>query len=521
MSLQNEIDKLKTLQESFNELSSNVLDTQAVLTELNNGKQKMVDALATKNVQSSTNKTLSAIASDVRSIAQSPITIDGGEMYEKQLFGAATDKTNAYEQPDSPIWNLYQVMVNLLNDGRFLTYGGIVLCEYSKSEPDILLVGAGAGGAYLTSDDDVYYEDITHTWHDYDDRKENRWVAYFLANEFIDFTIPSPSPYRIHIGRKVGHIKSSVTSTTIKDIVCTDGNEFSLDISQTTACGNTLILNNLSKFDKPLSVPFLNGCTTAIIDIKGELTSCITKLNNTTPVLHTRSIIFKNIGEVNITTNQKAIFELHPNNNGYFYTSYISFPKGYRLYTNLFHQFAPNTSKVLTIDDIEKLATVIINNYNSVTNTTLQEIHMPDLEVIESGGYIIKAYGSSQGGIYSVLKRIVLPKLREQIGNIATFPLTSVPAACAELIDVEVGAMETSFSFSNWKPSSVLADADKTAQLNKNIRDHIAAKVTDRNGLESLTATFSQELRDVLTEETEQAFRDKNWNIAPAKTVTE
>lgn len=518
--LQNEIDKLNTLKESFSELSKKVLDTQAVLTELNHGKQEMVDALATKNVQSSTDKTLSAIASDIRSIAQSPITIDGGEMYEKQLFGAPTDKTNAYEQPDSPTWNLYQVMANLLNDGRFYTYGGIVLCEYSKSEPDIQLVGAGAGGAYLTSDDDVYYEDITHIWHDYDDRKENRWVAYFLANEFIDFTIPSPSPYKIHIGRKVGHIKSSATNTTIKDIVCTDGNEFSLDIAQTNACGDTLVLNNLSNFDKPLPVQFLNGCTKAIIDIKGELTNCIMRLNSNINTLSTRSIIFKSIGQVNITTTNNAIFELRITDT-YFYTSYISFPKGYRLYTNLCHQFPGNSSKVLTIDGIEKLKGLIIYNMNTTTNTTLEEIHMPDLEVIESGGMIIKAYGANQGGIYSALKRIVLPKLREQIGTIATFPLTSSPAACKELIDVEVGAMETSFSFTNWAPSGVLADTDKIVQLNKNIRDHIAAKVTDRNGLEPLTATFSQALRDVLTEETEQAFRDKNWNIAPAKTVTE
>lgn len=503
------------------EVQNKLTPLEAVLTELNNGKEEMVDALKLKNVESSTNKTLSAIAKDIRSIAQKPLTIDGGEMYEKQLFGAVTHKTVNYSQPNSPTWNLYQVMANLLNDGRFITYGGIVLCEYSKDNPDIQLVGAGAGGAYLTSDYDVYYKDTIHTWHDYDDEKENRWVAYFLFNELIDFTIPSPSPYRIHIGRKVGCIKSSVTGTTIKDIVCTDGNEFSLDIAQTNACGDALVLNNLSKFDKPLKAQFLNGCTRAMFDIKGELTSHITEITSSSLGLYTKSIIFKNIGNVNIKTNNRAILELIQRTNAYFYTSYISFPKGYRLTYRLMNQFPSNTSKVLTIDGIEKLANHIIYNMNNSTNTTLEKIHMPDLEIIESGGCIITTNNSNQGGVYSVLKSIVLPKLKEQRRSIASFPLTGFPDACKELIDVEVGAMETSFSFNNWKPSGVLADADKIVQLNKNIRDHIAAKVTDRNELEPLTATFSQELRDVLTEETEQAFRDKNWNVAPAKTTTE
>lgn len=223
--IEQQIEKLRTLQESFNELSSKVLDTQAVLTELNNGKKEMVDALATKNVQSSIDKTLSSIASDIRSIAQSPITIEGGEMYEKQLFGAPTDKTNAYEQPDSPMWNLYQVMANLLSDGRFVTYGGILLAEYTKEDNTTFLQGAGAGGAYLTSDGALYETGTTHTWNDTLDGKVNRWVAYIFKNENAEYTINSVAlcPITIHIGRKVGKITDSVAGK-ITEIVVTDGN---------------------------------------------------------------------------------------------------------------------------------------------------------------------------------------------------------------------------------------------------------------------------------------------------------
>lgn len=223
--LQNEIDRLNTLKESFSELSKKVLDTQAVLTELNNGKQEMVDALAMKNVQSSTDKTLSAIASDIRSIAQSPITIEGGEMYEKQLFGAPTDKTNTYEQPDSPMWNLYQVMTNLLSDGRFVEYGGILLAEYYKDYDTIELSGAGAGGAYVTSDGAYYTNDITHTWNHTNDDKSNRWVSYLFANAEHDFYISNTNtcPHSIHIGRSIGTI-TALVDTKISEIVVTDGN---------------------------------------------------------------------------------------------------------------------------------------------------------------------------------------------------------------------------------------------------------------------------------------------------------
>jgi hypothetical protein len=68
MSLQNEIDKLKTLQESFNELSSKVLDTQAVLTELNHGKQEIASSIKFKGTETNADKSLSELALDIRKI---------------------------------------------------------------------------------------------------------------------------------------------------------------------------------------------------------------------------------------------------------------------------------------------------------------------------------------------------------------------------------------------------------------------------------------------------------------------
>lgn len=221
--LNNKINELRTLKKSYSDLADKVLPTSALLTELENGKKALVAALAMKNVQSSTDKTLSAIASDVRSIAQSPVTIDGGEMYEKQLFGAPTDKTNAYEQPDTPLWNLYQVMANLLSDGRFVTYGGILLAEYGVDSDTIELNMVGAGGAYLTSDGAMYEVDTTHTWDRKKDGKLNRWVAYVFKEEWKDVSLTHANILSIHVGRKVGII-TCTSNTTINALVVTDGN---------------------------------------------------------------------------------------------------------------------------------------------------------------------------------------------------------------------------------------------------------------------------------------------------------
>lgn len=249
--LNNKINELRTLKKSYSDLADKILPTSALLTELENGKQEIVDALVMKNVQSSTNKTLSAIADDVRSIAQLPITMDGGELYEKQLFGSL-------EAPN--FWNLYDVLNNLLSDGRLLTYGGIVLAEYNKDNgSDIELSGAGAGGAYVVSDADgagnfkMYTTDTTHTWSTEFDGKCNRWVAYCLYEENRTFLINSTNAnvISIFIGRKVGKISCNANSK-ISNIVVPDGNYLG-DIdtgTYTTGICQQIVLRNLDKLTK-------------------------------------------------------------------------------------------------------------------------------------------------------------------------------------------------------------------------------------------------------------------------------
>ena len=499
------------------EVQNKLTPLEAVLTELNNGKQKMVDALATKNVQSSTTKTLSSIASDIRSIAQSPITIDGGEMYEKQLFGAATDKTNAYEQPDAPMWNLYQVMANILSDGRFTRYGGIVLCEYDKSVNSQLFEGASIGGIYFTSEGKIVDSLVEYVWNDFDNGKSNRWVAIINKEEYINVTFNTVenTPLSIHIGRKVGLLTTTQARTNIREIICTEGNEYTLKLAQTTF-GEQISFEGIGDVTN-LLVPEKALANTRMIklgvrDVNSE--NYLLKFNVDAPPI---SVIFSKIGKVT-----GKLFLLHYGSATRTSLSYIQFPNGYVfegdciIFQLSIGKLGENTTTIKGLKEITKGS--IIYNQHTYTNVGMEYFNIPDLEIMGASALIIKAYNNGQGCTYSALKRISIPKLR-QANVLFSVPLANDTLGVNNLIDVEVGAMETSFSVGYWRPLNILADADKTAQLNTNIRDHIAAKVTDRNGQEPLTITFHQLLRNALTEETEQAFTAKNWNIAPAKSV--
>lgn len=214
--LQTQIDSLRTLQESYDQLG-------AAAEAYNVGKTELAANITAKGVEASANETLPELAEKVNAISQESYTINGGEMYAKQLFGSL----------DTPnYWNLYEVLANLLSDGRLVQYGGILLAEYYRGYDSLALAGAGAGGAYVVSDKDengqfkMYTNDTTHTWATEFDGYGNRWVAYCFADEYHDFQITdtNTSPRSIFIGRKVGTITSLVNGR-CSQIVVTDGNE--------------------------------------------------------------------------------------------------------------------------------------------------------------------------------------------------------------------------------------------------------------------------------------------------------
>lgn len=200
-----------------------LIPVAAAAEAYNTGKVELAQNITAKGVQASADETLPELADKVSAISQESYTIDGGEIYAKQLFGSL--ETTNY-------WNLYEVLAQLLSDGRLVSYGGILLAEYCRGYDSIALAGAGSGGAYIVSDLDengqfkMYTKDTIHIWDAEFDGKADRWVAYCFADEYHDFQITetNTSPRSIFIGRKVGTITSLVNGR-ISQIVVPDRNE--------------------------------------------------------------------------------------------------------------------------------------------------------------------------------------------------------------------------------------------------------------------------------------------------------
>ncbi|MEE1131008.1 MAG: hypothetical protein UHX00_05170 [Caryophanon sp.] len=284
--LHDAISEMRNMRESYDQIG-------AAAEAYNTGKVQLAQNISSKGVPASANETLPELAEKVSAIAQESYVIQGGEMYAKQLFGSL-------ETPN--YWNLYDVLAQLLSDGRLVDYGGILLAEYYRSYDSLALSGAGTGGAYVVSDLDengqfkMYTEDTTHIWATEFDGKGNRWVAYCFADEYHDFQITdtNTSPRSIFIGRKVGTIKQYVDSRT-SQIIVPDGNvlrEYDAN-GFSTAWGQQMVLRNIENQTK--NVTFTPNLSTGIPNLEkvyfdcDTLSGCLLYCNDrgTFPVINT------------------------------------------------------------------------------------------------------------------------------------------------------------------------------------------------------------------------------------------
>lgn len=108
---------------------------------------------------------------------------------------------------------------------------------------------------------------------------------------------------------------------------------------------------------------------------------------------------------------------------------------------------------------------------------------------------------------------------------------TGIFAACPNLIDIVWGAATGNLNFATWNPTNALNASSQslltpddiaagfTSNLEKllyNIREHIAANLSDRTGLSSLSISFSAAVKAAILADqpTADAFTNKNWIIA-------
>lgn len=519
------IEEMRTMRESYDSLA-------AASSAYNEGKAELAANLRAKGIEASETESLPALAEKVTQIQTQEITIDGGEMYEEQLYGSPTNVENVdgvYVQTGGSLWNLYEVMAQLKSDPRFESYGGILLAEYFKGYDTIELLNAGAGGAYFTCDGDYYLTDKAgdnaHVWHDNDNGMMNRWVAYLFAAEDTNYTIPSTSlcPRSIHIGRKVGTIICSVAGR-IREIVVTDGNElYGTNFSSTQVWQQETVLSTKHNLGGAL---FNNNSNivSAILD----------ELEDTTGVLFSSCTNLTAVSLKKITTipDNIDIFSSSKTN-----LAYINMPSLTQIIKT--YSFNDLSSVVaLNLPSVIQLGQYGTGHYRIITSCgKLRYLKMENLTKIDTGNNLQSVISSC-----SSLEELYSPKLtylscradgsclqdnpnlkKITFGTLSTWSTnttgtTQVPFyGCQSIEDIVIGE-ETNINlfFKFWNPTTVLSTPEGIAQINANIRDHIAANVSDRTGQTSLRFTISTNLYNNLEQATIDAFTAKNWLVAGA-----
>ena len=141
----------------------------------------------------------------------------------------------------------------------------------------------------------------------------------------------------------------------------------------------------------------------------------------------------------------------------------------------------------------------------------LTELEMPELETINA-----PIYGADTLVGLTALR---MPKLKYWNAAFSATTYAS-DSGLPNLIDLEVGPVQTNMDVRYWNPTNVLADADKTATFLQNFREHIALRLT-ANG-SGLTLTLSQAVRNAIhAAESTYGIENiivtqKGWTISPA-----
>lgn len=442
------INEMRNMRESYDQIG-------AAAEAYNTGKVELAENITAKGIPASASETLPELAEKVGAIAQTQTILEGGEVMAAQRFG------------DGALWNLYQVLADMKT--RFMgngDYAALIVCEYYKGYDSLQLQGADA---YYTCDGDLYeYASPNHVWHDSDNGKANRWVAFLYRDEGarLDITNTAISPRSMYIGGHIGKIEYFVDGRLV-ELVC--------GVEETDVVDN-FITSGFSQ-------------------------------------MWAFNLVFRNVK--NLFRDTDKTFGFATNDGGIFrMTAAGDFTPINRIH------IGANISASF----IEITGTKSISNFMKFVQIprSLQSpiiFSMPDLEnanVSECIVYFDYLRDTIQTLSFPSLKNLNRARL---FGNISITIQT-------HLIDVIVGEMIDNLNLSNWSPTAVLADATKKAQLIENIKNHILARVSDRTGLSQLVFTISTNMyNNIASEQIEwqgetmslaDAFITKNWLLAGA-----
>ena len=494
----------------------------AVDADIFAGKQALAANISAKGVPTSISDALTVMATKVLQIPQQ---VNAGVSEFEQMI-----------TPSPYMWNVYGVANDLMKQtlpayipsymagGNYAQYranNAFFVGEYYLGYASLELEGADG---YLTCDGDFYTitdevgsrivthtapdgtvetyaaESIIHTWHDGESGRINRWVAFFyLTNAYSYTNIKSwlcprrvatcgdcllfsvSGENRLTEVWNIGTIRSFYGGT--------DGDSWS-----NTQAIRIDSVNNVA-FTDPKYIQFLvaqfTSISSSVIEFKNTIKSALYSVAIICHEITGGDVIYVNNVATEVTRPLKDL--------QYVYITAVS---------------------------LSGNSTVLNSKHYYLGGIDCKIINAPYLEEIESGSAIVREIVYGEGtGESSNNEVINLPSLKRCLGNIWEKNQYRY-GRCANTIDVVVGAMETNFYCRFWNPSNVLADADKTAQLIDNIKNHILARVSDATGGTQLVFTVSTDMYNAIASETitwqdqtmtlADAFLTKNWLLAGA-----
>ena len=507
-----EIDTTELAKETtLNEFKGVVENVASIDADILQGKIKIANAIYQKGIPSKYTDSLVNMATKIGQISQ-------------ELYTGTTD----YDEMQFPMeysYNAYRFAKDLMESelpAKYPSYLRDYLVGYGANSfwvgefaiPYEEVLVLSMADAYYTSDGHFYTHVngvVTHTLPDgsvetYEsDVLEHKCPFNGMSNILIAHIYASD----------IYSVASYDNTNLIGVITCgkCDGFELKFHISYISGIGE---LNNVSmggSYTRESKNLFYNP-----LIIKGmkKNNKALIKYDSSTPFNRYKSIILPDLEEFN-----EVIFSSGANGDCYCEILILPNLKKNNAYISAIFNNNTNNGVVFFTAGLIKLHKSIFRSPGAGSNhySSIKTLHLPELE--DMNGFLFN--DGANGYFARDLERIYTPKLKRltlgvfhQVNNFAGYYSY---ADKRSLIDFEVGEVETDMTLQFWSATNVLADPEKTIQLQNNIHNHIAERVKDVTGEAPLTITFSQGVRNVLLPETEALFAAKNWNIAPAKTV--
>lgn len=391
--------------------------------------------------------------------------------------------------PEEYMFNVFGICEKMIGENPHPEFPAFFVAEYYRGYDSLVLTGADA---YLTCDGDFYQTldktaEVTHVWHDADNGKSNRYVVFYYMQDGYTFSNATAElcPRRVALG---GRCASFIVTgeNRLTDVYVLDTLEHFEGGTTGTSWNPAQVIRNYREHASGYVYCNAKNMTSVIIP---ELNKIIGGA-----VLYQSSANFVELPNLNIVSS--GYIMLHEQS-----------ASGIKIFDSMVVLNLPSltsaTSAIIRITTTAPYITVAEN---------LKSIFAPSLVKI-SGNFITTA-SSYMGYGFANLNKVDVRSLKS-ITSGRLFELgTSYNLSSLE--DIEVGELETSFDMRYWNPTKVIDDAAKLAQLNANIREHIAAKVSDQTGQTALTFTVSTNLYNNLEQATIDAFTAKNWNVAGA-----